>query len=230
METKDKPERALTPAEMLTPPVLGAVDSEPRMSGAVRRALVPDDQMFPCLGNLALAKLAYTRYMTTDETADEVAKFVGVPAVTAQRWAALYDWASDRAALMKVRERDERHAVTMLRLAKRKAALEGQLEAGKKLREAVKDELDQNAGLTPSNLKLLGDALRAASDVEGRGLGVSADGASGREDANENTLQGGPGGKAPLVVVVQGGGLPNVRISARPEPVTITQDDAENPA
>lgn len=224
----DKPERALTPAEMLNPPVLGCSDSEPRMSGAVRRALVPDDQMFPCLGNLALAKLAYTRYMTTDETAEDVAKFVGVPAVTAQRWASLYDWAGDRAALMKVRERDERHAVTMLRLEKRKAALEGQIKAGKKLREAVNTQLDEEQ--TPSGLKMLGDALKAASDVEGRGLGVSADGASGREDANENAVQGGPGGKQPLVVVVQGGGLPNVRISARPEPVTITQEDAQDPA
>jgi len=216
----------LTPAQMLDPPVLGCSDVGPRLSGALQRALVPDDQMFPCIGNLALAKLAYTRYMTSNDTVDDVAKFVGVPEITAVRWAHLHGWADARANLMKVRERDERHAITMMRLEKRKKALAGQIKTGEKLRDAVEAKLDTGDDLRPSDLKSLGDALKAAAEVEGRGLNVTVDGAAGAEDAVSPGAAGPESRKAPLVVVVQGGGLPAIRVPAA-ESVTITQETPE---
>jgi len=220
----------LTPAQMLDPPVLGCSDVGPRLSRVLQRTLVPDDQMFPCIGNLALAKLAYTRYMTTTDTVADVARFVGVPEITALRWADIYGWAEARGKLMKVRERDERHAITMMRLEKRKKSLDGQIKAGAKLRDAVKEKLDAGDGLRPSDLKSLGDALKAAAEVEGRGLNVTVDGAAGVEDTvDAATADGVENHRRPLVVVVQGGGMPAIRVPAA-ESVTITQNEPENPA
>jgi len=216
----------LTPAQMLDPPVLGYSDVGPHLSRVLQRTLVPDDQMFPCIGNLALAKLAYTRYMTTTDTVADVARFVGVPEITALRWADIYGWAEARGKLMKVRERDERHAITMMRLEKRKKSLDGQIKAGARLRDAVEEKLDTGDNLRPSDLKSLGDALKAAAEVEGRGLNVTVDGAAGAEDAVSLGAAGSESRKAPLVVVVQGGGLPAIRVPAA-ESVTITQETPE---
>lgn len=185
-------------------------------------AEISDDAMYPCVGNKALARLAYVRYMTVEGvTLAEIAEFVGVPYVTVVYWAEAGKWTEARMRALKVRERDERQAITFMRLKKRRGELAEQVSAGEKLRETATGKLDEG-DLRPNDIKALGDALKAASDVSNRALGVNADGVSSGSDPEDDASA--ESKKQPLVIIVPGGGLPNCRPAA-PDPRTVTQED-----
>jgi hypothetical protein len=82
-----------------------------------------------------------------------------------------------------------------------------------------KDNTPVEVDLSPRDLKELAEAGRAASDILGRFLGVAeakpvnADGSDTKDDTPQ---------ARPLVVVVKGGGLPQVRMSATADVIDVT--------
>lgn len=207
------------PATAADPVVLArASDPEPDADAdpepqEVAVALRPDESVFPGLFDLAAQTRAYETYMGGDMETDlaTVAEAAKVPLNTVLRWAHCGKWVDKKDDLIRVRARDESQQIALYRISSRKEEIKKQVEVGQRLREKVKKTLDENGELSPGNLKMLGDAAKAAGDLTVRALGVGESGTTA-EAAEEREEKA---GKRPLVIVFPGGGLPPAR-AARP--------------
>lgn len=139
----------------------------------------------------------------------EVAKAVDVPERTVLMWVANNHWAEARRREIAARDEISRLDLAETRIRKRNAVFHEQLDQAERIRrKAVKgieaDEVSVKSGA---------EAWAAAAKTEQSILGLSEAGkiaaADGRDDGDEG--KGGSGGKSPLVVVFQGGGLPPIR-------------------
>lgn len=168
-------------------------------------APLPDAQVFPGLYNSEAQREAYRLFMTERADVKDIVTAVEVPLITVLEWIRLGAWAKRRSKLLAVQEQTEAQLIAKERIEKRRQVLEEQAAVGKKLREtaeAMIDQVDNTQGL-----KNLGETIKAATDVEARALGIDDRGATVSEDQDDAA----GAGKAPLVVIVQGGGLPQVR-------------------
>jgi hypothetical protein len=161
---------------------------------------VPDDQVYPGLMDTPKLNQCYVIFMKGGSFED-CAVTTGADLRTVTRWAQQGGWIKARAEVERAAAEEEAQRLDMLRREERLPELMKQIDAGKKLRERVADLLDSGEELSPGNLKMLGDALKAAGDNTVRALGVS--------EAGSTSVKS----KAPLVVLIQGGGLPPVRVS-----------------
>lgn len=171
-------------------------------------APVPDEEVYPGLFDTEKMNQAYVIFMKGGSFED-CATTTGMGLRTVSRWAQQGGWLKARGEVERAAAEEEAQRLDMLRREQRLPELEKQIEAGKKLRERVADMLDSGDELSPGNLKMLGDALKAAGDNTVRALGVSEAGSTNAKADEEKS------GKAPLVVLIQGGGLPPVRVASQ---------------
>jgi hypothetical protein len=167
---------------------------------------VPDDEVYPGLMDTPKLNQSYVIFMKGGSFED-CAVTTGADLRTVTKWAQQGGWLKVRAEIERAAGEEEAQRLDMLRREERLPELKKQIDAGKKLRERVADLLDSGEELSPGNLKMLGDALKAAGDNTVRALGVSEAGSTNAKADEEKS------GKAPLVVLIQGGGLPPVRIA-----------------
>lgn len=170
-------------------------------------APLPDAQVFPRLYDASAQREAYRMFMTQRSDLGDIVSAVNVPLITVLEWIRLGAWNKRRAKLMAVQEQSEAQLIARDRIELRRKALSDQAAAGKKLRETAEAMIDQVDN--PQGLKNLGETIKAAADVEARALGVDDRGAT----ANDEEADTGGVGKTPLVVIVQGGGLPSVKMA-----------------
>ena len=123
-------------------------------------------------------------------------------------------------ATVKTLAREESQKLELMRIGKRHEELEAQIATGKALRDRVDKELE-DGDWTPAQLKMLADTAKAASDISVRAVGVGDSGLTSREFANKEAEEKKAAGKMPLVVLIQGGGLPHVR------PATVDYENAQ---
>ncbi len=184
-----------------------------------------DEEVYPRLLDKDLMKDVYRKWMSDHSlTLEQAAVACGAPVETVLYWADVASWVEQRSRAVRVRVKEETAALENRRLAIRNNTVMEQVSMARgisekvseaiakpKLTVAKKDGTAVEIDLSPRDLKELAEAGRAASDILGRFLGVAeakpmnADGSDTKDDAPQ---------ARPLVVVVKGGGLPQVRMSA----------------
>jgi hypothetical protein len=190
---------------------------------------VPDVKIYPMLHDFAKQKEVYEKFMSEKMDLSEAAKTSGVPESTAFRWAHNGRWIEKRSEVIRTRAKEEAQKLELLRISKRQTELEAQIKTGQQLREHVDAALqDPDREYRPMDLKLLGEAAKSAGDLTVRALGIGDGGGTSSEaDGDEKSK----GGKAPLVVLIQGGGLPPVRMRdaepAEPAEPAESEDEGE---
>lgn len=170
------------------------------------QALVPDEDLYPRLGDIDAMRLVYREFMRGGDL-EKVAANHGVDRRTVFKWAARGKWLETKREVLSAEEEYERQKLSELRIKERLPELESQIKAGRKLREAVELHLERPEDLTPGQVMALGNALKAAGDNTVRALGVAESGST------ESDTKVAASKNPPLVVVVKGGGLPPVRQS-----------------
>lgn len=161
----------------------------------------PDQALFPGIADADVMARCYEAFITADEPDLEAAAAVaGANYRTAKKWAADGGWLRRRADLDGVDAAVADLQLQRLRVQKRNIELESQVETGSKLRGRIDELLETAETLGPKALADLGSALKAAGDNTVRALGVNESGAAAAAEAKS--------GKAPLVVVIPGGGAP----------------------
>ena len=142
-------------------------------------------------------------------TVADIVKAVSVPERTVLMWVANYKWAEARRRDIQARDDISRMELAETRIVKRNKVFREQLEQAEHLRKKAVEAVD----LEQTSVKAGAEAWAAAAKTEQTILGLSeagkvasADGKDGGDDDKD-----GPKLKQPLVVVVQGGGLPPIR-------------------
>lgn len=196
---------------------------------------VPDADVYPGLMDTAKMKEVYKYWVCKAEnceTVEEAAEKAGVCVETALYWAERGDWLQQKRRLLKVRAGEQAVALESKRVGMRTEEAMAQIDAAQKLRQAASEMLDGGertvydkktkedkivSGLSPMDLKFIADSMKAGGDIIGRFMGMAEPkpgsdmaAATGQEAEDD-------GGKRmqPLVVVVKGGGLPQVRQTAQ---------------
>lgn len=149
------------------------------------------------------------RLMLIDgRTVSDIVKAVDVPERTVLMWVANYKWAEARRRDIQARDDISRMELAETRIVRRNKVFRDQLEQAEHLRRKAVEAVD----LEQTSVKSGAEAWAAAAKTEQTILGLSeagkvasADGKDGGDDKD------GPKLKQPLVVVVQGGGLPPIR-------------------
>lgn len=118
-------------------------------------------------------------------------------------------WIKDGTWAQRMRDRNDivedavRENIRQLRLSRAEEESRESLDIGKKLRERVKNKLNNdNEDLKPYDLKSLADAAKATGELGAHGMGESSP-ANKKEDESK--------GSTPLVIMINGGGLPEIR-------------------
>lgn len=139
----------------------------------------------------------------------EITAAVLVPERTVLMWVANYKWAEARRRDIQARDDVSRMELAETRIVKRNKVFKEQLEQAEHLRKKAIEAVDSEQ----TSVKSGAEAWAAAAKTEQTILGLSeagkvasADGKDGGDDDNDGTKL-----KQPLVVVVQGGGLPPIR-------------------
>lgn len=182
-----------------------------RISGpGAKLAPLPEERIYPRLRDTQAMEVCYREFMTADDPdLREIAALNDLEFRTVKKWARDGKWVSNRSEVDRVAEDAEELRLRNLRMQRRNTELEKQIDVGSKLRRRVDavlgDDDDDPPDLSPGALKMLGDAAKAASDLTVRALGVSDAGSVGTAEREEKAS------KAPLVVIIPGGGAPTVR-------------------
>lgn len=139
----------------------------------------------------------------------EITKAVIVPERTVLMWVANYKWAEARRRDIQARDDISRMELAETRIVKRNKVFKEQLEQAEHLRKKAIEAVD----LEQTSVKAGAEAWAAAAKTEQTILGLSEAGkvaaADGKDSGDDD--KDGPKLKQPLVVVVQGGGLPPIR-------------------
>lgn len=174
---------------------------------------VPDEDVYPALFDTELMNKCYVIVMKGGSFEDCRTTY-DVDIRTVAKWAQSGSWLKIREEVERTAAEEERQKLDMVRREERIPELRKQIDVGKMLRERVSELLDDDTReFKPGELKMLGDALKSAGDNTVRAMGVSETGSTARDEDGKDK-----GSKAPLVVLIQGGGLPPVRIS---EPIDV---------
>jgi len=138
----------------------------------------------------------------------DITKAVLVPERTVLMWVANYKWAEARRRDIQARDDISRMELAETRIVKRNKVFKEQLEQAEHLRNKAIEAIN----LEQASVKSGTEAWAAAAKTEQTILGLSEAGKVASADGKDG--EGGEGGdklKQPLVVVVQGGGLPPIR-------------------
>lgn len=150
------------------------------------------------------------RLMLIDgRTVEYIVKAVSVPERTVLMWVANYKWADARRRDVQARDDVSRLELAETRIAKRNKVFKEQLEQAEHLRKKAIEAVS----LGQTSVKSGAEAWAAAAKTEQTILGLSEAGkvASADGKGSGDDRDGTGKLKQPLVVVVQGGGLPPIR-------------------
>lgn len=163
-------------------------------------------ELYPSYADAEKRKSAMVAYVTKGLAIQDVASLVGVPERTVSIWAYNFGW--DRLLKQELAARQTQSVMELakVRAEKRTQIVNEQLEQAKQLRDTAIEKL--NDGET--SVKSATEAWAAAAKVEHTLAGLSEAGTVASLDG-EDPEKKKDGGKQPLVMVFQGGGLPPVR-------------------
>lgn len=163
-------------------------------------------ELYPSYADAEKRKSAMVAYVTKGLAIQDVASLVGVPERTVSIWAYNFGW--DRLLKQELAARQTQSVMELakVRAEKRTQIVNEQLEQAKQLRDTAIEKL--NDGET--SVKSATEAWAAAAKVEHTLAGLSEAGTVANLDG-EDPEKKKDGGKQPLVMVFQGGGLPPVR-------------------
>lgn len=163
-------------------------------------------ELYPSYADAEKRKSAMVAYVTEGLAIRDVASLVGVPERTVSIWAYNFGW--DRLLKQELAARQTQSVMELakVRAEKRTQIVNEQLEQAKQLRDTAIEKL--NDGET--SVKSATEAWAAAAKVEHTLAGLSEAGTVANLDG-EDPERKKDGGKQPLVMVFQGGGLPPVR-------------------
>lgn len=142
-------------------------------------------------------------------TVEEIMKAVSVPERTVLMWVANYKWAEARRRDIQARDDISRMELAETRIVKRNKVFKDQLEQAEHIRKKAIEAVDSEQ----TSVKSGAEAWAAAAKTEQTILGLSEAGKVASADGKDSGDDGNDGSKIkqPLVVVVQGGGLPPIR-------------------
>lgn len=144
----------------------------------------------------------------------EIASAILVPERTVYMWISTFHWAEVRRLDLMAREEVSRLELAETRINRRNEVFREQLDEAKKLRRKAIDAIETKEASVKSGT----EAWAAASKTEQTILGLSDAGNVAAADGKEKA-SGGKGGdedrKAPLVMVINGGGLPPMRMAGQ---------------
>lgn len=168
-----------------------------------------DERIYPKVKDLKLMSEAYYRFMTDGGTLQEIAADMDIVQRTVFKWADVGGWVARRQSIEDVPLDQEKQLIDRRLLEKREEVLTQQLATGESLMSQVKKQIEAGGQYKPNELKLLGDSFKSVAEVQLKALGMDGkEGMARRADRDE-----GSGGKTPLVIVVKGAGLPDIRQS-----------------
>lgn len=141
-----------------------------------------------------------------------VAQAVGVPERTVLMWVANGRWAEARRRELLAKDELSRLDLAETRIRERNEVFHSQLDQAKRIRNKAITAIENES----TSVKSGAEAWAAAAKTEQTILGLSDAGrvaaADGTDDGDDRKKgSGAGGGKQPLVMVIQGGGLPPVR-------------------
>jgi hypothetical protein len=191
-----------------------------------------DEEVYPRLLDKDLMKDVYRKWMLEPSlTLEEAALQCGAPVQTVLYWADVASWVEQRARAVRVRSREAAASLENQRLEVRNVTVMEQVSMARsitdKVNEAVgkpkmtvlkKDGTAVEVDMSPRDLKELAEAGRAASEIIGKFLGV-ADAKPVNVDGSDTKTE--ESQTRPLVVVVKGGGLPQVRMSSNADVINV---------
>lgn len=186
-----------------------------------------NEEVYPELLNQDLIRDAYRAWMADETmTLEAAAEKVGAPAQTVLYWAETGDWIKHRTRAVRVRAQEAALMLELKRLAIRNEIVMDQVDLAvtmsKKIKEdlgkkrlvvVLKDGREVEVDIQPRDMKDYAEAMKAAGDTLGRFLQVAEAKPQAAPGDPEET--GKTEGGRPLVVVVKGGGVPQVRMSAQ---------------
>lgn len=163
-------------------------------------------ELYPSYADAEKRKAAMVAYVTEGLAIRDAAARVGVPERTVSMWAYNFGW--DRLLKQELAARQTQSVMELakVRAEKRTQIVTEQLEQAKHLRDAAMEKLENDE----ASVKSATEAWAAAAKVEHTLAGLSEAGTVASLDG-EDPERKKDGGKQPLVVVFQGGGLPPVR-------------------
>lgn len=143
------------------------------------------------------------------KTVPEVAEGAGVPERTVLMWVANLKWADARRRDLMARDDLSRLELAETRIRKRNEVFHSQLEQARKIRNRAVEAIEKDE----TSVKSGAEAWAAAARTEQTILGLSEAGRVASADGKGEEGGGKPaeGGKQPLVMVFQNGGLPPIR-------------------
>lgn len=142
-------------------------------------------------------------------TVADITKAVLVPERTVLMWVANYKWAEARRRDLQARDDISRMELAETRIVKRNKVFREQLEQAEHLRNKAIEAVDREQASVKSGTEAWAAAAKTEQTILGlseAGKVASADGKDSGDDDNDGDKP-----KQPLVVVVQGGGLPPIR-------------------
>lgn len=140
----------------------------------------------------------------------EIASAVLVPERTVYMWISTFHWAEARRLDLMAREEVSRLELAETRIRERNEVFHSQLDQAKRIRNKAIDDIENEK----ASVKSGAEAWAAAAKTEQTILGLSDTGNVAAADGKEKASGGKDGDgdrKAPLVMVINGGGLPPMR-------------------
>lgn len=159
--------------------------------------------------NIPKLKEAYLTFMRGGDLR-EISEEIGIEERTVLKWAAMGGWVQRRQDVEEVRLQEAEQKIIRLRADNLPKATEDQLNARTALHAKIMsmiEKLPDNA--RASDVKNLSDALKSNTEAASRALGIDQNGLTNVGRAKDEA--GKDDGRRSLVVVVQGGGLPDIR-------------------
>ena len=163
-------------------------------------------QLYPGYEDIDKRKRAMAIVVSEGRSIEDAAEATGVPARTVAMWSYTGKWGELVKAEVKAR-----HEASLMQLARKRAerrvrVAEQQLEQAAEIRDEAMAAIREK-GVTMSAQA----AWAAASKTEQTLLGMSESGTVTGVDSEDKGKEKDDGGKRPLVMVFQGGGLPPMR-------------------
>lgn len=163
-------------------------------------------QLYPGYEDIDKRKRAMAIVVSEGRSIEDAAEATGVPARTVAMWSYTGKWGELVKAEVKAR-----HEASLMQLARKRAerrvrVAEQQLEQAAEIRDEAMAAIREK-GVTMSAQS----AWTAAAKTEQTLLGMSESGAVTGVDSEDKGKEKDDGGKRPLVMVFQGGGLPPMR-------------------
>lgn len=196
-----QPVPALTPASPQSPIL--------QMSGMVDTGTISTkgiiESLYPSAVDAELREEAHRRFVKGVLIAD-LATQLSVDENVIKHWVMNGHWLEERQVLLQAKAGEDAIVMNELRINRRKAILQKQLDTAAALRLQIDSIVTEGQNLTASQVKMAAEGAKLVADVEARALGLCDSGAIATLNEQEKEKVG----KQPLVMIFNGGSLPPV--------------------